>query len=449
MLLKAKHAARYRLGLVSKCLEKDDKEYGNEVRWCVESEQRHRIRAALDLARAERPLSTSGEEFDKNPWLLGVENGVVDLRTGKLGESRREDWITFSTRVLFDERARCPRFEKFLCEIFEGDSEVIDFLWRAIGYTLSGSVNEQCLFGCHGSGANGKSKLLGALHHVLGDYAFNLPFSSFELKQRGAIPNDLVRLESRRFVTALETAEGVRLNEQRIKMLTGGDRVTARFLYRELVTFDPTHKLWLAFNHKPVVTDDTPAIWRRVRLIPFNHKFEGQEDDKDLLEKLKAEAPGILARAVRGSLEWQQGGLGTPRAVADATREYQEESDDVAGFLGEVCTVEERRAVPCADLFKRYTEWAEQTGEKQMVRKAFTKRLEAKGFCKKRCGHENVWAWLGIGLPGAAVEVREMRLCDSVRLRFSGTFSVCAYIERICPKRRSRTVAESQHAEAT
>lgn len=405
VLLKAKLAARYRLGLVARCLKKDDKEYGSEVGWCMESEQRHRIRAALDLARAERPLSTSGEEFDRDPWLLGVENGVVDLRTGRLRKARREDWITLSTRVFFDERARCPRFEQCLREIFEGDSEVIEFVWRAIGYSLSGSVNEQCFFACHGSGANGKSKLLGALHHVLGDYAFNLPFSSFELKQRGAISNDLVRLESRRFVTALETAEGVQLNEQRIKMLTGGDRVTARFLYRELVTFDPTHKLWLAFNHTPIITDDTPAIWRRVRLIPFNHKFEGKEDDKDLLEKLKAEASGILARAVRACLEWQQGGLGTPRAVAEATWEYQEESDEVAAFLGEVCTVEERQAAPCADLFKRYTEWAEQAGEKPMARKAFTKRLETKGFRKKRCGHENVWAWLGVGMPGASVEV--------------------------------------------
>ncbi|HTV57671.1 MAG TPA: phage/plasmid primase, P4 family [Verrucomicrobiae bacterium] len=416
VLLLAKSAARHRLELVAKCMKDDEKDFKAEVAWCIESEQRHRIRAALDLARAERPLSTSGEEFDKDQWLLGVENGVVDLRTGNLREARREDWITRSTRFPFDERAGCPRFEQFLCEIFEYDRELIEFVWRAIGYSLTGSVNEQCFFACHGSGANGKSKLLGTLHYVLGDYALNLPFSTFELKQRSAIPNDLVRLESRRYVTALESAEGVQLNEQRIKTLTGGDPITARLLYKEFVTFDPTHKLWLAFNHKPIITDDTPAIWRRVRLIPFNHKFEGQEDDKDLLEKLKAEASGILASAVRACLEWQQGGLGTPRAVAEATSEYQEESDQVAAFLGEVCTVEECKAAPCSDLFSRYVKWTEQSGENPMTRMAFSERLEGKGFRKKRRGHENVWVWLGIGLLGTPVEPCELRLGDSMRL---------------------------------
>jgi putative DNA primase/helicase len=401
----AKRAARYRLGLVTKCLKEDDKDYKSEVLWCIESEQRHRIRAALDLARAERPLSMSGKEFDKDAWLLGVENGVVDLRTGKLREARRENWITLSTRVPFDEHAPCPRFTQFLCEIFEEDWELVEFIWRAIGYSLTGSVNEQCFFACHGMGANGKSTLLDVLRHVLGEYAFHLPFSTFELKQRSAIPNDLVRLASRRFVTAIETGEGARLNEARIKTLTGGDPITARLLHKEFVTFDPTHKLWLAFNHKPIITDETHAMWRRVKLIPFNRKFEKEEGDKDLLQKLKAEAPGILATAVRACLEWQQGGLGAPRAVADATKDYQEESDHVAAFLGEVGTLEIGLAAPCADLYKRYTEWADQNGEIPLVRKQFTERIEAKGFHKKRHGHENVWVWLGIGLPGARVEV--------------------------------------------
>jgi putative DNA primase/helicase len=404
VLLMAKRAARYRLGLVAKRLTEDGKEYNREVAWCVESEQRHRIRATLGLSIAEPPLSSNGQEFDKDPWMLGVENGVVDLRTGKLREARRDNWITLSTNAPFDEHARCPRFEQFLYEIFEGDLETVEFVWRAIGYSLTGCVEEQCFFACYGTGGNGKSKLLGALQRVAGEYAFNLPFSAFELKQRSAIPNDLVRLESRRFVTAIETGQTVRLSEERIKTLTGGDRITARPLYKEFVTFDPTHKLWLAFNHRPIITDDTPAMWRRVKLIPFNHKFEGKEEDKNLLEKLKAEAPGILTRAVRACLDWQRGGLGTPHSVDAATKEYQEESDQIAAFLGEVCTLEEGLAAPVAAMYNRYVEWADRTGEIPLVRKAFTQRLEIKGFRKDRRGHENVWVWEGIGLPGTRIE---------------------------------------------
>jgi putative DNA primase/helicase len=401
----AKLAARSRLEHVARCLQGDDKEYGAEVAWCVESEQRHRIRATLDLAKAEGPLSSHGQEFDKDPWLLGVKNGVVDLRTGSLREPRREDWITLSTGLHFDEQAQCPRFDQFLCEIFQEDQELVHFVWRAIGYSLTGSVGEQCFFACHGMGANGKSTLLALLHHILRDYAFDLPFSAFQLKQRTSIPNDLARLASRRFVTAIETGEGVRLNEERMKILTGGDPITARLLYKEFFTFNPTHKIWLAFNHKPIITDNTPAMWRRVRLIPFNRRFADGEQDRNLLEKLKAEASGILARAVRGCLEWREIGLGTPRAVADATNEYQEESDPVAAFLSEVCTFEAELAAPCGPLLKRHQEWATQTGEAQLTRKEFTERLESKGFRKVRRGHENVWVWLGIGLPGVTVEV--------------------------------------------
>jgi len=399
VLLLARRAARYRLGLVAERLKEGGEGFKREVAWCMESEQRHRIRAVIDLAVAERQLSSSGQEFDKDPWLLGVENGVVDLRTGKVREARREDWITLSTNVRFDEHALCPRFDQFMHEIFEGDSETVEFVWRAIGYSLTGCVEEQCFFACYGTGANGKSSLFGVLQHVFGEYAFNLPFSAFELKQRSAIPNDLVRLEYRRFVTAIETGQTVRLSEERIKTLTGGDRITARPLYKEFITFEPTHKIWLAFNHKPIIADDTPAMWRRVKLIPFNRKFEGKEQDKRLLEKLKAEATGILAKAVRACLDWQRRGLIAPHSIDVATKEYQEESDQIAAFLGEVCTLEKGRTAPVAALYERYMEWANRTGEIPIVRKAFTQRLETKGFRKARQGHENVWVWEEIGLP--------------------------------------------------
>jgi putative DNA primase/helicase len=405
ILLLARRTARYRLRFMAARLKGDKKEYPREVSWCMESEQRHRIRAVLDLAIAERKVSSSGQEFDKDPWLLGVENGVVvDLKTGMLREAKREDWITLSTNIRFDEDAICPRFDQFMHEIFEGDPETVEFVWRAIGYSLTGCVEEHCFFACYGTGANGKSSLLGVLQYVFGDYAFNLPFSAFELKQRSAIPNDLVRLESRRFVTAIETGQTMRLSEERIKTLTGGDRITARPLYKEFITFDPTHKIWLAFNHKPIIADDTPAMWRRVKLIPFNRKFDGKEEDKGLLEKLKAEAPGILAKAVRACLDWQRRGLIMPVSVDVATKEYREESDQIAAFFGEVCTLENGRTAPVAALYERYVAWANGAGEIPIIRKAFTQRLESKGLRKARQGHENVWVWEGIGLLITKVE---------------------------------------------
>lgn len=402
----AKQAARYRFELVAAYKGLEDDKLTPEILWCLESENLHRIRAALELAKAEPPLSCGGNEFDADPWLLGVENGVVDLRNGKLRDGRPEDWVTLSTHVPFIEHAPCPRFERFLNEVFEGDAELVEFVWRALGYSLTGSVQEQCFFACYGTGANGKSTLLGAVHYVLGDYAFNLPFNAFEIKQRSSIPNDLVRLASRRFVTASETREGVRLNEQRIKTLTGGDLITARQLYKEFITFDPTHKLWLAFNHKPIIADDSPAMWRRVRMIPFNRRFEEAGQDKVLPEKLKAEACGILARAVRGCLDWQQGGLGMPRAVAAANCEYQEESDALAAFMDECCVVREGETAAAGELWQRYQQWTEESGEVRLSRRAFTDRLKKRGLCPHEQGHTNVRVWLGVGLRDASMRAR-------------------------------------------
>jgi putative DNA primase/helicase len=294
-LAKEAARARYRLRLSA---SDDPEETQKEANWASGSESRSRLEAALKIARSERLLATSGDEWDSDPWLLGVGNGVVNLRTGKLRDGKRSDLITMHTDVVFEPRAACPRWLSFVDQIFGGDRELIGYVRRAMGYCLTGDTTEQVVFLCYGSGANGKSTFLDVLRYVLGDYAYNLPFSTFELKARSPIPNDVAALPGRRFVTALETNESAPLNEARLKLLTGRDPVSARLLYREFFTFTPTAKFWLATNHKPEVADDSPGFWRRIRLIPFLQQFVGDRADKDLVSKLKAEASGILRWAV-------------------------------------------------------------------------------------------------------------------------------------------------------
>jgi putative DNA primase/helicase len=254
-------------------------------------------------------------ELGSDPWLFGVENGVIDLRTGSLRAGRQKDFITMHSDLPFDASAKAERWEQFLREIFDGNEEVIDFVQRAVGYSLTGLTSEQCFFACWGAGSNGKTTFLEMLRQVLGSYAYNAPFSMLELTARGSIPNDVAALVNRRLVTGSETNELSRWNEQRVKVLTGCDDITARFLYNEFFTFTPIAKFWLAFNHKPIVDDASHGFWRRVRLIPFLHRFEGAAADQDLMKKLRAESPGILAWAVRGCLKWQQEGLGIPEIV--------------------------------------------------------------------------------------------------------------------------------------
>jgi putative DNA primase/helicase len=388
--------ARLRLGAAANI--SDESKRKEQVKWALQSEDRHRLDATLELAKSLPPISDDGKGWDANPMLFGVPNGIVDLLTGKLREATQEDRITKLSPVVFDPSAKCPRFEEFLSQIFNGDQELIRFVQKAVGYSLTGDVSEQCVFCCYGSGANGKSTLFGVLHHIsgLGTYAANLPFSALELQTRNG--NDLVMLVGARFVTAAETNEGARLNEQRIKMLTGGDAITARALYKNSFTFLPTHKLWLAFNHKPIIADDSEGMWRRVRLIPFPRQFKPEEQDKNLMDALKAEAPGILAWAVRGCLLWRKGGLGLPLAVADATAAYQSESDNLGQFLEECCALDPSASVSVAELNRAYQQWTIENEERPLPNRAFSERMQKRGLRKGRKGHQGTHVWEGLHL---------------------------------------------------
>ena len=239
----------------------------------------------------------------------------------------------------------------------DSNENLIEFLKRAVGYSLTGDVSEQCLFIFFGSGANGKSTFLRAVNMISGDYGQQTATETLLVRQRGAIPNDIARLKGARFITASEAEAEQRLAESLIKQMTGGDIISARFLHQEWFDFEPTYKIFLGTNHKPVIKGTDYAIWRRIKLVPFEVTIPEQERDRDLLNKLQEELPGILAWAVNGCLEWQKNGLGVPEEVSEATKEYKNEMDIISDFINECCIEGEGYHVLSRDLYNTYKEW--------------------------------------------------------------------------------------------
>lgn len=351
------------------------------AKWAVTSESDNSIRAMISLVQPDLPVTP--DALDTDPWLLTCTNGTIDLRIGVLLSYTPEHLITKISPVRYDAEATAPVWEAFLEQIFRGNQELINWLWKAIGYCLTGDTREQIFFLCHGAGSNGKSTFLDLLRVLLGDYAEQAPFSTFLRKDRDTIPNDLAKLHSCRFVAAVESEQGKRLAEAQIKGLTGNDAVTARFLHGEFFTYMPQFKIWLATNHRPEIQDSSHAMWRRMRLIPFEVTFSDEEQDKTLPAKLRAELPGILAWAVRGCLAWQQEGLSpAPEIVTQATEAYRTEQDFLADFIEEHCFVKQDAHVPATELYHRYKSWCGATGEEAVSQTKFGRMMGDRGFKK-------------------------------------------------------------------
>lgn len=379
----------------------DLKQRQQEAAWAIGSESRKRLGDMLELAKLQHTIATEPTAWDHDPLLLGVLNGVVDLRTGQLRHPRLDDLLTRHSPVAFNPDAKCPRWITFLKRVFAQHPDLPGWLQRAIGYSLTAETREQCLFLLYGLGANGKSTLLNTLLHLFGAYGFNMPFSTLELSQRGSIPNDVAALAGRRFVSASETNDGTRLNEARIKALTGGDMVTARFLHGEFFSFTPVAKFWLSVNHKPTVRDHSYGFWRRIRLIPFVETFKGKDADPDLPRALLAEADGILAWAVRGCLAWQQKGLAPPAVVQQETATYEHESDPVGDFLDAECELDARAVTSARGLFSRYQLWAIRAGlaqREQMTQTRFGRRMGERFTKTTTKDKRNLPAYQGVRL---------------------------------------------------
>jgi putative DNA primase/helicase len=355
------------------------------------------LRAMIDNARSEPGISVPPEVFDRQPWLLNVSNGTLDLQTGTLREHQRDDMLTQCLTIPYESQAQCSTWKAFLWRAMKERQDLIDFLQRAVGYSLSGSTREQVLFIFYGPTKTGKSTFLSTIRAMLGSYAQQADMRTFMYKEREEVRNDLADLAASRLVCAVESQKARRLDEALIKQLTGGvDVLKARFLYQEHFIFKPQFKLFLGTNHKPIIEDIDSAIWERIRLVPFEVHIPPAERNKQLEAQLIEELPGILAWAVRGCHQWQQlNDLQAPDAVTAATQNYRDEMDVVAGFLDECCRFDARFQITAGDLHNAFTAWCEGSGMRTMSRKEFGKQLKDKGY-KQHASH-NVW-WLGMTL---------------------------------------------------
>jgi len=370
----------------------------NLAKHAIRSEAEARIKAMVSLTESELGIPVQPEQLDANKWLLNCQNGTIDLYSGTLQQHQREDYITKILPVGYDPNATCNTWLQFLDDIMAGNQGLINFLQRAVGYSLTGSTQEQVMFIMHGSGRNGKSTFIDTIIALLSEYAKQTPTDALMVKKNNGIPNDIARLKEARFVSAVETEEGHRLAEVLVKQLTGGDTITARFLHQEFFEYKPQFKIWLATNHKPIIRGTDYAIWRRIRLIPFNVTIAEEKVDKHLPEKLKNELQGILYWAVKGCLEWQKNGLQEPKEVIAATESYRAEMDIIADFIDERCIVKPYAKAKVSDVYKAYIEWCEVNGEKSLNRRAFGDRLRERGFNSRKGGHDGIYMWEGIGM---------------------------------------------------
>jgi len=359
------------------------------------SESETRIRAMIELAKSEVPVSP--DDLDADPWLLNVLNGTIDLRTGKLREHRREDLITKIAPVEYDPHAKAPVWEAFLERVLPREG-LRGFVQLATGYSATGDTSEQCMFIHHGPGANGKSTFQETIAAALGDYAMRTPTETLLVKRSGGVPNDVARLKGARFVTASETEEGRRLAESLVKDLTGQDTISARFMWAEWFDFKPTHALHLSTNHKPEIRGTDPAIWRRIRVVPWTVTISPAEQDRKLAEKLRDELPGVLAWIVRGCLRWQREGLQAPEEVRQATRGYRAEMDVLAAFLADCCVRNEDEEAFAGELWGAWKRWCEETGEQAGSQKRFGGRLAERGFLNHRDSKTGRKVWSGLSL---------------------------------------------------
>ncbi len=352
----------------------------------------------LDLARNR--LAKSDTLFDAKPYLLNVTNGTIDLRRGKLQPHSANDLLTKTLPVAYDRDAICPLFEKVVAQALNHDESLISYLRRAAGYTLTGDTTEQCFFFVHGRGSTGKSTIVNLIRQLLGDYGLHTPTETILAKQYdNGIPTDLARLmvcaDGHGDRGELEPAD----RRGRLKAMTGGEPITARFMRQDLFQFQPEFKLWFVANDPPGVRGTAESFWRRVHVLPFDQVVKGEAVDPDLPEKLQAEFPGILAWAVRGCLEWLRHRLRPPKAVRQATGGWQQRADHVRRFMNEAVIVEPENLVGANDLYMAYRTWCERHGETPSDNRRFKTAMEGLDVTHKRVRGGSVWMAIKLRIP--------------------------------------------------
>lgn len=337
-----------------------------------QSQTRAKFKAMVDLLKYEPSIAIDTSELDTDKFLLNVQNGTIDLRTGQLQTHDPDNYMTMISPVSYDINALCPQFLKFLDEITCHDVELQHYIKRLFGYLLTGDISVQALFFLLGSGENGKSVLLRIMKYIMGLYAAKTGSSTLMagLRGSGAASPDLARLQSVRMVLASELDKGDKFSESLIKEMTGGEAIVARKLYQDYFEFDPEFKIIFGGNHKPKIEGEDDGIWRRFHLIPFNYKVPEGQKDPQLYEKLMSEASGILNWMIEGCLEWQRDGLNPPEIVRSAVAEYRKESSSFEEWLDEKCCVSEEASASAKDLYDSYHTWATLRHEKPQTRKS-------------------------------------------------------------------------------
>lgn len=376
-------------------------------KWATYSQSTRGISAALKELSALREVATDVSDFDQHPDLMAVGNGVIDLRTGELMPHDPSLLLTKRISVDYDPDAKAPRWTQFLDEIFPNHPDLPAFIQRLVGYGITGHTNEQTFAVLWGTGANGKSVLTDTLTEVFRELTVTTPFSTFEEKPSGGIPNDLAALRGARLVMAAEGEQGRPMAEAVLKRVTGRDVIAARFMRREFFEFRPSFLLMLATNFKPNFKGQDEGLWRRVKLIPFERYFRPEERDHHLGDALLDEKTGILTWAVEGARRWYASGLNDPKVIVNATSEYRETSDALAGFLPGVFIKDP--AAPLIDgkmLFEEYLKWADEENlpaKDRWTRRTFYGSLEERGAVKRATKR-------GVGFAG----IRRMRTSDRV-----------------------------------
>ena len=389
-------------------------------------QNRARLEAALMIAKSFPAAATIHSEWDADPDIIACLDGTIDLENGDIYHGRANDLIAHYLPVKYDVEASCPRWIKFLGEIFEHDDAVIEFVQRAVGYSLTGRTDEQCMFILIGSGSNGKSTFLEVLHSLFGNYSGAAPFSTFERNRNSTQSNDIAAIAGKRLITSTEPNQGVTFDESRVKSLTGGDSISARFLHQEYFQFRSVAKIWMGVNHLPRVRDDSDGFWRRVRKIDFKVRFWNIADnppgnallqDPTLSASLQAELPGILNWALDGASKWYESGLKVPESVTEATQGYRDDSDPLYIFFTQYCTEDQNAVTTIEVLYKAYTVDSQNRGLRHydiLSANRFGERLRTSYVREDSPGGPSV---RGIKLNSKGEKLTTIQLTSFIKLR--------------------------------
>jgi putative DNA primase/helicase len=350
-----------------------------------------RFNATLKVASRLSCIRVHHEELDSDQYLLNFKNGTLNLKTKRLQNHNRQDKITKMVPFNYSPKADAPTFKEFLKKIFIDDPEKLDFVQRAMGYSITGDTLEQVIFLPYGLGANGKTTLFETCKKSLGEYAMHSPSDTFLYSNTTRIRNDLARLSSARLVTAAETGMGKKLDESIIKQLTGGDEIVARYLWQEFSTYRPTFKIFVISNHLPEITGIDHGILRRLCPIPFDVVIQQDKIDKDLPRKLEAELAGIMNWMIEGCYAWQERGLDPPKCIKEAIKNYQEEMDQIQQFLDDMIIKDLTSKVRVKDLHLKYLDWTDNNCHEPKGKKIFGKLIREKGYQQSKSGSTRYW----------------------------------------------------------